>query len=418
MENSDPLKKLSFDIVVVLFVYVLCASPSFAASTEDSFVYAPVYFVTDRIPVKKDGTVNFMDTGQALSKYSSGVKYVPLAFRSDLQATWEHLSSIGWKKQEDLDTDSANSKPTKIADAQKIADSFSKYWLKEDSDSDLTKEIKQLPAFSGGASSSSGELIVYVHGFYNSFDDSIAGAADLSSWFKRPVLVYCWTTPKERIKSNSLKIPFSPIKVKNLTPKIWQSYRESEVTHQHGQQKFNHLIEALSISFKPSNMILIAHSMGSRLLDQALLYRHSFYSQPEEEVKFKSIIFSNPDIDGKYFASHVDDLSDQTKSLKVFFVKHDGAMEVSTFLHGAHNRLGAPDKSIFAELRKGKVSMIDMSNLGKGELGTIGHTMPSWLIANMHKYNTADGTRTKYLEEKPNGDDSMIVIKTIQASKR
>ncbi|MBX3076091.1 alpha/beta hydrolase [Candidatus Obscuribacterales bacterium] len=374
---------------------------------------APVYFVTDRVPIKVNGKISkFIDYGQALSNYSAGVRYVPVPVRDDIKAKWSELESLGWIDSAGYPApDSTSKKLSQKQRAEFAASQLSDYDL---SDSEVIGRIKALPSFAGGGNSS-GELVVYVHGFYNSFEDGTAGGAEVASYFKRPVLVYCWTTPKVQVKPNSMPVPLTSLRIPNLTPKIWQSYRESEVTHQHGQDKFTALVQGLSHSFDPTRLVLVAHSMGSRVLDQALLCRYGFYDVVPEDKKFGAILFSNPDIDGKYFASHAEQLSQQAKTMRVFFVKQDGAMEVSRFLHGAHNRLGSPNPGVFAELRKRKVSMVDMSKLGKGQLGTLGHTMPSWLVANFYKYQTSDSTQQKYLDNRPNGDDSMIIVEPLNA---
>ena len=212
-------------------------------------------------------------------------------------------------------------------------------------------------------------------------------------------------------------IPKLHFKVPIPMPDIWQSYRESEVTREHSQERVNGFLAALDLSVGAPNMVLIAHSMGTRLLDQALLCRHGFYEKVLPEQKYAAVIMSNPDLDGRYFTSHAQELSDETNLFRVFFVKTDEAMEASRFLHGAHYRLGAANPSIFVQLRQTPVKMIDMTEIGSKYTGMMGHDMPCWVLANFHKYQTIDTKQENYWEEQPNKNDSLTIIHRKPTSK-
>lgn len=390
---------VNFRLTILLSCWLLLSIPAIAKETD--FVLAPVYFVTDRVPVKQNGKIQFIDYGQKIDSFSAGVRYVPIPLRDDILKTWTELEAIGWIDKAHFPGPSA---PTKKSDPKSeaiaAAEKLSNYEL---SDDNITQMLKKFPEKT--------EIVLYVHGFFNSFNDGTDGAAELASYFKSPTIVYCWATPKDAVKPNPVPLPL--VKVPNLTPKIWQSYRESEVTHQQGQERFNALLVALDMNF-PGRLITVAHSMGSRILDQALLCRYGYFDVPPKEKKLKAVIFSNPDMDGRYFATHAQRLCDLAEKVRVFFVAHDGAMKVSRFLHGAHDRLGAPNASISAFIDRSDVSMIDMSQLGNGYLGTLGHTMPCWVVSNMYKHGTIEKERQNYEERRPKGNDKLIIIEPIK----
>ncbi len=385
----------------LLIAWLLISLPAYAKQTE--YVLAPVYFVTDRVPVKQNGRIQFRDYGQKIDSFSAGIKYVPVPMRDDIQKTWSELEAKGWIDKAHFPSVAEKKKKSDSkSEALEAAEKLSNYEL---SDEEITRTLKKLP--------DNTEIVLYVHGFFNSFNDGTESAAELTSFFKTPVIVYCWTTPKDEVRPNPVPTPL--IKLPNLTPKIWQSYRESEVTHQHGQERFTALLVSLDMNF-PGRLIPVAHSMGSRLLDQALLCRYGYFELAPKEKRLKEVIFSNPDLDGRYFATHAERLCDQAERVRVFFVAQDGAMKVSKFLHGNHDRLGAPNPSISALIKRSDVSMIDMSKLGKGNLGTLGHTMPSWVLSNMHKYGTIDKEGRSYVERRPNNDDKLIILEPVKGN--
>ncbi len=377
---------------------IFCLLISLPALAKDSeFVLAPVYFVTDRVPVKENGKIHFIDYGQKLDGFSAGIRYVPVPMREDIQKTWAELEAQGWIDKEHFPKTANSSKnASPRSQAIEAAAQLSRYEMADD---EIIKALKKLPENT--------EIVLYVHGFFNSFNDGTDGAAELTSYFKTPVIAYCWTTPKDQVKPNPIPTPL--LSLPNLTPKIWQSYRESEVTHQQSLERFTSLLVALDMSF-PGRLVPVAHSMGSRILDQALICRYGYFDKAPKEKRLKEVIFSNPDLDGRYFATHAERICDQAQKVRVFFVSHDGAMKVSAYLHGNHKRLGAPDEAVSAYLDKSDVSLIDMSKLGKGNLGTLGHTMPCWVISNIHKYETIDKEGLNYVERRPKGNDKLIII--------
>jgi esterase/lipase superfamily enzyme len=392
----------SVSSVWVLILVVLIQLPSVAKDSTE-YVLAPVFFVTDRIPFKVNGKIEkFTDRGQALTNTSAGVRYVPVPKRPDILETWSYLESLGWIDQSKLPGVLLDSKEHAEAAAAKLSD----YDLQ---DSQVIGKIKNLPAFSGNPDKKS-EVIFFIHGFFNDFADATNTAAELSSYFKRPIVAYAWMTPRHELQPKVMTIPKLHFKVPIPMPDIWQSYRESEVTREHSQERVNAFLAALDLSIGAPNMVLIAHSMGTRLLDQALVCRHGFYEKVPDEQKYAAVIMSNPDLDGRYFTSHALELSDEASIFRVFFVRTDEAMEASRFLHGAHYRLGAANESIFAQLRRTPMKMIDMTEIGSKYTGMMGHDMPCWVLANFHKYKTIDSKQENYWEEQPNKNDSLTII--------
>lgn len=401
------LKKVLFITSVLViqntFLQSVCAKP------HKEYVLAPVFFVTDRILLKTStGKLEFQDRGQALFNVTGGLKYVPVEKRPDIEQTWEVLSGLGWK---DLPQVAEDNDSKALQKAEVAAEKLSEIPI---DDSQVISKLKALPQFSSGNSETlTSKLLVFTHGFFNDFDDATKTAADLASNFKRPIVAYCWTTPKHELQTRRIHVPNTKFFIPFKLPSIIESYRESEVTFQQSQERYNMFLKALDYSIGPSNMIVIGHSMGTRLVDQALLCRHGFNEKIRDDEKYSEVMLSNPDLDGRYFTSHCQELADETRKLRVFFVEDDEAMQASKFLHGEQYRLGAPNKGIFSELRQYPVQMVNMSDLDKQTIGTMGHTMPSWVLSNIYKYGTVDGTKQKFLEQLPYGNDSMVVIKRV-----
>ncbi len=195
-----------------------------------------------------------------------------------------------------------------------------------------------------------------------------------------------------------------------IVTELLESYRQSEVTYQHSQERYDAFMKACEYAFGAPNMVLVAHSMGNRLLDQWLLCRDGYNQSIQETSKYREVIMSNPDLDGRYFLSHIDRLCDETKCLRVFFSFKDRAIGFSKSIHGEYYRVGSPNDSLFAQLRHSHVHLVNMTDLDRDWNDMVGHTMPCWLVASFHKYGTVRTSLTNYVETRPYNNDEMIII--------
>lgn len=380
-------------VALNLFLLLMFSAPSAHGQNLRKYVFAPVFFVTDRIPEKRNGVVTFKNEEQAISNTTSGIQYVAVPVRKDIIDTWQNLHSLGWIGSND-DPGAANLPTEAFNNPKRFEASIRALSQIKDSDGETIGAVKKLVQSNDGSNSSRDEVIVYVHGFNNDFNAAMSTGAELSSWFKKPVFVYSWMTKS----------------VVPVPSELLESYRQSEVTYQHSQERYDAFMKALEYAVGAPNMVLIAHSMGNRLLEQWLLVRHAYNDLIPESSQYREVIMSNPDVDGRYFLSHIDRLCDETKYLRVFFSTKDRAIEFSKKLHGDYYRMGSPNNSLFAQLRHSKVHLVNMTNLERDWNDLVGHTMPCWLVSSFHKYNSVDKT-AGYTEERPYNDDEMVVLK-------
>jgi hypothetical protein len=72
-----------------------------------------------------------------------------------------------------------------------------------------------------------------------------------------------------------------------------------------------------------------------------------------------------------------------------FYVSpEDKALKISSLFYGGNKRVGSPDDEVGLLTKLPNTQVIDFSSFGGG---ITGHSVPFWLLSNMHKYNRAGG---------------------------
>lgn len=114
-----------------------------------------------------------------------------------------------------------------------------------------------------------------------------------------------------------------------------------------------------------SEVHVIAHSMGNRLLLEAL-EQLSYQVEADSDPLFGQLIWASPDVDAEYFATVIEELAHLSAGMTAYTSSRDRALQLSKALGGNHPRAGqsAPLPQI-AEV----VTAVDTSDLSIG----IGH---------------------------------------------
>lgn len=187
------------------------------------------------------------------------------------------------------------------------------------------------------------DIIVFIHGYNNTFADAIRRTAQLTYdlKFKGVPITYSWPSQgNDRI----------------LT------YMEDEASVQY---TVPHLVKFLSqiIDKKDgSNIHILGHSMGTRALTNALKELSYIY---RGKTIFKNIILAAPDIDKDVFkTSLLPYIKKTTDMITLYSSSDDKALLVSETLHGGE-RLGQSDNIfIFKGMNTIDATGIDTSSLG------------------------------------------------------
>ena len=188
------------------------------------------------------------------------------------------------------------------------------------------------------------DILIFIHGFNVTFADAIRRTAQISYdlKFKGVPVAYSWPS---RGKINQ--------------------YMSDEASVQY---TVPHLVKFLSKMIKnrgEANIHIIAHSMGTRALTNAL--KDISYIYKGKHV-FKNIILAAPDIDKDVFEeSLLPHITNTTDKVTLYVSSHDSALKASNTLHSGE-RIGQGGENVFVYegLDTIDASGIDTSLMGLG----------------------------------------------------
>lgn len=158
------------------------------------------------------------------------------------------------------------------------------------------------------------EILIYVHGFKNSFIDAARVAANLHVDLDvRGVTVfYSWPSQYE----------------------VGGYFRDARIAEDNDADragKLRDLINALAAQNPNSRIYLVAHSMGNRIAAEAIA---KLAPTPTGRRPLKHVILASPDIAVPTLARLAPDLRSKTGSLTIYASTRDGALLASHMAHG------------------------------------------------------------------------------------
>jgi esterase/lipase superfamily enzyme len=198
-------------------------------------------------------------------------------------------------------------------------------------------QIGDLPGQSVGAR----DVLVYVHGFNQTFETAVLDAARLSEGirFHGDTVAFCW-----------------PSKAKLLD---YGYDRDSAMWSRDALEK---VLDGLMASQTVGHLHIVAHSIGTMLTMEALrqLYAHKGDTVAD---RLGAVVFASPDIDMDVFASSVEHVGPIARNITVLTATNDRALAVSRWMAGGMTRVGAAQK---AQLEQLGLHVIDASQEGWG----------------------------------------------------
>jgi len=183
-----------------------------------------------------------------------------------------------------------------------------------------------------------GRVLVYVHGFRETFYTSSKDTAQIArlTGFKGPVIQYSWPSQGEFLKY-----------VVDETNMYWD------------ERNFRNFLMALAQEEWTKEIILVSHSLGARLVIPAVEYVDEKSSNKDSSI-ISNIILASPDIDRQNFER---DIAQEILAMRrvtnnrritVYTSAKDRALALSADIHG-YPRLGVPrcfDPFLARELRE------------------------------------------------------------------
>lgn len=335
--------------VIAIFMALVLIQLSFSpaglaneASLNTSLI-GRIYYATTR---RWTGSTFDNERGKD-SQHSVGVAQVllpPHAVRWDMRRFSNLLGSLGWSASTVL------SKQSKVIKCERFASL-------EDSFDQIEKTLIE---------SKTDEITVAVHGYHNSFDDSILSAANFETYFKGVVIDYTWPAAKSAI------------------PGLLH-YNVAQNNVSWSQQPFTDYLRKLIDRFPGCKINIVCHSMGSRLVVGAL---HDLFPSGSATPKLNEVVFASPDFDAATFRNRASKALEAASKVRIYVNPKDKAMWVSAWFAGSYARAGAPGDSVESLRALPNVEVYDFGAFGGGKTG---HDIPYSIISNMHKYGRPGG---------------------------
>ena len=189
------------------------------------------------------------------------------------------------------------------------------------------------------------DLFVFIHGYNVSFDKAARRVAQIAydlNFGGTPVL-YSWPSRDGTA-----------------------SYMADEASARISARRLRVFLEALVERSAANRIHLIAHSMGNRVLLDALEQIVLRRDQRQPLQLFDQIILAAPDVDIDLFTELVPDIEVTAKRVTLYASENDQALNLSTKLHGGVPRAGLAGPHI---VTVAGVDTVDMSDVSTNFLG-------------------------------------------------
>ena len=179
-------------------------------------------------------------------------------------------------------------------------------------------EAGDLVAQAGG-----GDVLIYVHGFKQTFETAALDAAHLSDGmnFRGQTMVFSWPS-----KAGLFDYAYD---------------RESAMW---SRDDFERVLLSLVGSQGGGRIHIVAHSMGTMLTLESLRQLYARYGDAATQ-RIGAVVFAAPDIDLDVFRSAVGRIGPLAKKITVIAATNDRALALSGRLAGGMTRVGAAEKA-------------------------------------------------------------------------
>jgi esterase/lipase superfamily enzyme len=185
------------------------------------------------------------------------------------------------------------------------------------------------------------EVLLYVHGFNQTFETAAIDAANLSSGirFRGPSMVFAW-----------------PSKAKLF------DYGYDRESAMWSRDALEDVLSGLISSPAVSRIHVVAHSVGTMLTLEAIRQIYDRHGGVVVE-RIGTVVFASPDIDMDVFSSSVQRIGPLASKITVITSTKDRALAVSSLIAGGITRVGAAEQT---ELKRLGLQVVDASQEGWG----------------------------------------------------
>jgi esterase/lipase superfamily enzyme len=201
----------------------------------------------------------------------------------------------------------------------------------------VSGEVSDLLAQTGGGP----DVLVYVHGFKQTFETAALDAAHLSDGirFRGQTMVFSWPS-----KAGLFDYAY------DRDSAMWS------------RDDFERVLHSIVAAPSAGRVHIVAHSMGTMLALESLRQLHDRYGDAVAD-RIGAVVFAAPDIDMDVFSSAINRIGPLARKITVITATNDRALALSGQIAGGMTRVGAAEKAAIERLG---VRVIDASQEGWG----------------------------------------------------
>src|SRR5215467_579544 len=194
-----------------------------------------------------------------------------------------------------------------------------------------------------GQATSGRDLLIYVHGFNQTFEAAALDAARLSDGvkFAGDTMVFSWPSRARLFDYNY-----------DRESAMWS------------RDALDQVLEDLLASPTVGRVNIVAHSVGTMLTMEAMRQLYAKLGDYAAD-RIGALVFASPDIDMDVFTASVQRIGPLGPKVTIITATDDRALAVSRWVNGSTSRVGAAEK---AQLEKLGLRVIDASSQGWGIL--------------------------------------------------
>jgi esterase/lipase superfamily enzyme len=202
--------------------------------------------------------------------------------------------------------------------------------------------VGQIDGLLAGATNGQ-DLLIYVHGFNQTFEAAALDAARLSDGikFRGETMVFSWPSRARLFDYNY-----------DRESAMWS------------RDALDTVLEDLLASPTVGRVNIVAHSVGTMLTMEALRQLYAKLGDYAAD-RIGAVVFASPDIDMDVFTASVQRIGPLAAKVTIITATDDRALAVSRWVNGSTTRVGAAEK---AQLERRGLRVIDASSQGWGIL--------------------------------------------------
>lgn len=193
----------------------------------------------------------------------------------------------------------------------------------------------------------SGHALVFIHGFNNTYEDSVFRLAQIvhDSKMQATPLLFTWPSRAE------------------VT-----AYEYDKESTNYSRTALEQALRTLAADPDVKDITIMAHSMGTWLAMESL--RQMGIRDGHVNPKIHNVILASPDIDIQVFAKQYVEMGEPRPKFTIFVSQDDRALAVSSFITGRVSRLGAinpAEEPYRSKLERAGITAIDLTKVKTGD---------------------------------------------------